>query len=364
MREDVEARPTSVVHDYLTQRGGAERVALLLAQRFGGGAISVLVADQAQTFEGFATMDVRSTWLSKIAAFRRDPRAALPLLPIAALSLKVPAAAVTLCSSSGWAHGVRNKGAKVVYCHNVARWLYQPDAYFLDLGAVQRLAGRLLRRPLIAWDQSRARSVDQYIANSRVVQQRISEAYGRDAVVINPPVMLEVSGPQSPIPGVHPGYHLTVSRPRGYKRTEQIVEAFREMPDQRLVVVGSAPAGRLPGNVNTLDRVTDDQLRWLYANCMALIAVSDEDFGLTPVECHAFGRPVLVLRSGGYLETVVDGRTGLFIETPDPAVIRDGVRRLGLRAWDADQITRHAQEWSVDRFIERIDQVLTEVRSR
>ncbi len=358
MRQRGQHPGISVVHDYATQRGGAERVALLLAQRFGGGRLNVLVAARDQSFEDYDAIELRSSWLSRVRLFREDPRRALPLLPFVVLGLRLPSAAVTLCSSSGWAHGVRSRGPKIVYCHNVARWLYQPAAYSMGLPGWQRLAGAAIRLPLLAWDQWRARSVDTYIANSRVVADRVTAAYGRTAIVINPPVTLGAGGPREPLGDLAPGFFLTVSRARGYKRTEQIIQAFETLPETRLVVVGDSPHNGSPPNIRHVGGVSDAQLRWLYANCRALIAVSDEDFGLTPVECFTFGRPVVALRAGGYLETVFDGVSGVFIDAPDPASIREGLRRLDAVTWSEETIRQHAAAWGVDAFVARVGEVL------
>lgn len=350
--------PFTVVHDYLTQKGGAERVAIILARHFGGGELNVLVAELRRTHDDVAGLRVRSTWLSRVPLFREDARTAVALLPFATMLMKLPPAEVTLCSSSGWAHGVRASGKKVVYCHNVPRWLYQTDSYNLGLGFAGRMVGRLLRRPLIAWDQSRARRVDTYIANSAVVAERIQQTYGRSAFVVHPPSVLGPHEPTEAVPGLPVKYYLTVSRPRGYKRTQELAQIFAALPGQVLIVVGTPPPERPSAHAVYLGDVSDGQLRWLYEHCEGLIAVGDEDFGLTPVECFSFGRPVLALRGGGYLETVVDDHSGVFIDRLDEESVRSGIRRLESTRWDRDAIRAHAGEWSIDVFVERIADIV------
>ena len=142
--------------------------------------------------------------------------------------------------------------------------------------------------------------------------------------------------PRSAVEGQEPGFFLTVSRLHSYKNVVELVEAFRELPDERLLVVGQGPledqlAETCPANVTLLGRVSDDELRWLYANAAALVAVSYEDLGLTPVEAALFGTPSLALRFGGYLDTVIDGVNGFFIDDTSPEAIATAVRQFRAR---------------------------------
>ena len=159
--------------------------------------------------------------------------------------------------------------------------------------------------------------------NSTVVAAAVREHYGIEAEVLPPPVMIDVTGSQDPVVGIEPGAFVCVSRLMGYKHVDAVVEAFTSMPDARLVVVGDGPDAvrvrpRAPGNVRILGEVSDAELRWLYANARGLMAAAYEDFGLTPLEAAAFGRPAAVLAAGGYLDTVIDGQTGVFFTEPDP----------------------------------------------
>jgi glycosyltransferase involved in cell wall biosynthesis len=272
---------------------------------------------------------------------------------------------VVLCSSSGWSHGITVTGdaKKIVYCHNPARWLYQPEDYFLEQPWIVRTTMRLIRPLLSSWDKSAASTADLYIANSTNVAERIRKTYAREAVVIFPPVSMDAGGEATAVPGVDPGYFITVGRGRGYKNVEQLVEAFAGLPAERLVVVGARPRGELPPNVTVLRRVSDAELRWLYGSARALVSVSHEDFGLTPVEANMFGTPALLLRAGGFVDSLAEGVSGSFIDDPTPAGIRSAVRSFPTN-WDAAAIREHAKGFSLDAFLHRLERAVELLVSR
>src|SRR5664279_3270888 len=177
----------------------------------------------------------------------------------------------------------------------------------------------------------------RYLVTSRAVRARVADLYGIDADVVPPPVDVAAGGDAEPVAGIAPGFVLCVSRLLPYKNVEAVTQAFRRLPDQRLVVVGSGPlaqqiAASAPTNVTVLGRVDDAGLRWLYRSSIGLVAASYEDFGLTPVEAAGFGRPTAALRWGGFLDTVVEGSTGLFFDQPEPRLIAEAVDRLAASA--------------------------------
>ncbi|MCZ2817367.1 glycosyltransferase [Modestobacter sp. VKM Ac-2984] len=351
-----------IAHDYLTQRGGAERVALALLEAFPGSRMVTSIYAPESTYPEFERHDIEVTPLSSVPAFRRDPRRALPLLAAAWASVQVNDADVVLCSSSGWAHGIRTTAPKIVYCHNPARWLYQSSEYIERHGRAQKVASTLLRRPLVWWDRRAAASAQLYLANSLVVARRVERTYGRPAQVVHPP--MSVRPKMDRVPGIEPGsYFLTVGRPRGYKNTTVVAEAITRMPDERLIAVGGLPEGQWPDRLRGLTGVTDAQLTWLYANAKALIACAYEDFGLTPLESFSQGTPVLALRAGGYVETTIAGVTGEFIDEPTADSIISAVRRFLVSDFDAEVIRQHADSFSQEAFTARIrDIVFSQLR--
>jgi glycosyltransferase involved in cell wall biosynthesis len=361
------ADPVALVHDYLTQQGGAERVVLSLAAAFPGAPLYTSLYDADGTFPEFGDLDVRTLALDRVVLLRRHHRLALPVLAPAFSRLRVDAA-VTVCSSSGWAHGATVTGRKVVYCHTPARWLYQSDRYLAGASGWSARALSLVTPPLRRWDRRAADSADRYVVNSTAVRRRVSDLYGVDADVIPPAVEVDLDGEAEPVDGVEPGFVLCVSRLLAYKNVEAVVDAFRSLPALRLVVVGTGPlhshmVSIAPPNVTVLGRVGEAGLRWLYANSVGLVAASYEDFGLTPLEAASFGKPTAALRWGGFLDTTVEEVTGVFFDEPDPVSIAEGIHRLLGRTWDADALSSHARQFSTGRFIERIRAVVDEERS-
>jgi glycosyltransferase involved in cell wall biosynthesis len=180
--------------------------------------------------------------------------------------------------------------------------------------------------------------------------------------VIGAPITLGSDGPQSPIGEIASGYFLCISRLLAYKNVASIAAAFRDLPNERLVIVGTGPEEQrlrrmLPANVRLLQHLNDREMRWLYANCAAVVAAAYEDYGLTPLEGASFGRPCAVLRWGGFLDTVAEGRSGLFFDSPSPDAIRSAIHELRSVEWDARTIRAHAAHFSEQRFKERLRQV-------
>lgn len=355
-------RPTvAIAHDYLTQRGGAERVVLAMHRAFPEATIYTTLYNPESTYPEFQNAKIVASPLNKLGIFRRNHRLALPLLAFASRTLRVREE-VAVISSSGWAHGFRFDGRKIVYCHSPARWVYFSQQY---LGAAlwKKPTGWplwLMRPFLRAWDQKAAAKSAVYVANSSHVQKRVKEVYGREVDVLHPPYGVDTNGPREAIPGLENfvgegGHFLLVSRLLPYKNVDQAIEAFRGL-GHRLVIVGAGPLreqlmNSAPDNVSIVSHLPDAQMRWVYSTCRAVVAPSFEDFGLTPVEGAAYGKPTIALRAGGYLDTVVEGVTGLFIDKPTPESIRTAIVKFFRYDWERSRITSHAEQFSERLFI-------------
>jgi glycosyltransferase involved in cell wall biosynthesis len=233
----------AIVHDYLTQRGGAERVVLSMTRAFPGATVHTTLYEPDETYPEFRDVDVRVSSLNNIPLLRNDHRIAMPLLPRALRKIEVGDVDIVLASSSGWAHGVHADVPVVVYCHNPPRWLHQAEDYTKGLSLPNRLILKALTPRLRHWDQWAAKRADRYVVNSRPVRERVFRAYGIDADVVPPPVAFDPGGRQTRVAGIEPGYLLTVGRNRGYKATREVADAVRTLPHERLVIVGDAPPG-------------------------------------------------------------------------------------------------------------------------
>ncbi|MCV7603538.1 glycosyltransferase [Micrococcus luteus] len=352
--------PLAIAHDYLTQKGGAERVVLALHRMWPEAPIYTTFYDPDGTFPEFKDATIITSPLNKVRALRKDPRRALPLLPFVSSAMHVRAEK-SVVSSSGWAHGFRFDGPALVYCHTPARWVYLLDDYLGEDGrrSLKGRAARALQPTLRRWDAAAARGPKRYVANSTVVKRRIEDVYGmREVPIVFPPHSVDVDGPQEAIPGAEriaeEGYLLSVARLMPYKHVDVTIQAA-ERTGQNLLVIGKGPEeARLKEmagpNVVFGQDLSDAQLRWAYAHATALVAASHEDFGITPLEASAWGVPTVALRAGGYLDTIAEGVNGTFVAGPRVDAVAEGVRRVQAAEWDRLAMRRHAGRFSEQEF--------------
>lgn len=353
-----------ILHDYLTQFGGAERVVGTMLERWPDADLRVLVYDPDGTFPEFREHWPATSALQPVAE-RVSHRALLPVLPLATRTLAVDDADVVISSSSGWAHGVPVAAGipHVCYCHNPPRWIYDADHY---------IAKRWMRnglRPVLGalrrWDQAAARKPTRYVANSQNVRERIHRAYGRDADVIHPPVNVDRLAP-SPLPG--DGYLFVLSRLLPYKRVDLAIRAAQRL-GMRAVVAGDGPERshleEISGpEVSFLGPVEDHRLPDLYAGASAFFLGGEEDFGITPLEANAAGRPVVAYGEGGARETVVDGETGVFFEHQNPDEAAAALERALATSWSPEHMAEHAQHFDAKTFLDRLEHVVEEEIAR
>jgi glycosyltransferase involved in cell wall biosynthesis len=351
------------VHDYLTQRGGAERVVLAMLRAYPDAPLYTSFYEPSATFTEFRDLDIRTSPVNHVRPLRHHHRLALPVLAPAFSATHIDAD-VVVCSSAGWAHGVRTSGRKIVYCHTPARWLYQTDRYLRTASRPTKAVMGLLRRPLLAWDRRAAAAADRYLAVSSAVRVRVAETYGVDADLMRPPPGLYRDGPQAEVERVEGVFVLCVARLMPYKNVDAVLDAARALPDLQFVFVGSGPdEGRLrrlaPDNALFVGEIEDPELRWLYDRCRALIAASHEDYGLTPLEAAEFGRPSVVLRWGGFLDSVIEGKTGLFFDEVSGEAIAARVKQAVAEDWDEAFLQAHAFERSDAAFTSRFRELVT-----
>ena len=357
----------AIVHDYLTQRGGAERVALALHRMFPRAPIYTSVYDPDGTFPEFRRARVVTSYLQRLPHRGNLFRAYLLLYADSFRRLRVDGYDLVVSSSSGWAHGVATAADRhVCYCHNPARWLYQTDEYLAG-GALVPAWARPLLTPTLArlrrWDRVAATRPTAYVANSRVVAHRIERCYGRRARVVHPPVDVGRFERTGTRPGRTDGHYLSVARLLPYKRVDLAVRVCTAT-GRPLVVVGDGPARasleKLAGpTVRLVGRVDDATLRELYGGARGLIQCGEEDFGIAPLEANAAGVPVAALGRGGALETVVDGRTGALFDEQSTGSLAGALDRLESARWDADALRDHACAFSEARFADRFGQELS-----
>jgi len=373
--DGIDGPRVAIAHDYLTQRGGAEKVVLSMSRAFPFAPIYTLLYEPATTYPEFAERDIRVSGLNRVAPLRKNHRAALPVLPVAAQSVFIDAD-VVVTSSSGWAHGFRSSGRKLVHCHSPARWLYLPEQYLGDGSLLKRAVLRGSSPYLRSWDRRAALSCDRYLAVSSEIQRRIADVYGIDADVVPSPVAMTRSDRLESVAEVQrwlrtdepeAAFYLCVSRLLPYKNVDAIIRAFAGS-ERRLVVVGRGPQAdalqrmKTP-NVLIVSDLSDAQMAWLYRSCRALVAASFEDYGLTPIEAGVWGRPSVVLRWGGFLDTVEEGVTGIYFDQPEPSEIADALDRFEATSFDPDKIHRHTTQFTEAGFAQALYTAVDELAS-
>lgn len=351
----IPGRRVTIVHDYLTEMGGAERVVSTLLDLLPDARLHTSAFSPASVDAVFAARGVGTSLLARAASDKERARRLFPLFPLAFRTMRLAPTDLVLSSSSGFAHHVRPpQGAlHVCYSYTPPRFLWQPDAYLRGRPGL-RAALRPALAAMRAADRRAAARVHVYAAVSHHTARRIRETYGREATVIHPPVAVHRFRPSTE----RSARFLVVSRLLAYKRIDLAVDAAN-LADLPLDIIGDGPhrsalelrAGR---TVRFRGRLPDDEVRHAMARCVALVVPGTEDFGMTPVEAQASGRVPVAFAAGGALETIEDGRTGLLVaeQTPEAfaaAMIRSGSVELG-----ADLLRGAAERFTQDVFADRL----------
>jgi glycosyltransferase involved in cell wall biosynthesis len=357
----------ALVHDWLNQLGGAEAVLETLVQMFPRAPIYTSIYWRDEMPPQYLGWDIHPLWLNHAPGIYQHHQPYLPLYPWAWSMLNLAHYDIILSNKSGFCHGVRvanrrKSALHICYCLAPTRYVWNFDDYARGEGF-----GRALRtalKPLITllrrWDYAAAQRVDHFIAISREIQARIRRYYERDSIVIHPPVDIRRYQPQA-----RPeDYFLIVSRLIPYKRIDLAIQAFNELGLPLVIAGGGRDLARLrhmaKPNVQFLGRVPDRDLPDLIARCRGFIFPGHEDFGIAPVEAQACGRPVIAFGTGGALDTVIDGQTGVFFDQPTSESLIDAVQRFNGIRFDPQIIRANAECFSVDVFRQQLGQFIEE----
>ena len=352
----------AIVHDHLNRAGGAERVVEVLHRMYPKAPIFTTLYDQRVVGPSFAKADVRVSWMRRLPRWRSHSRSYMPLYPIAMRSFDLRGYDVVISSSSAWAKGVRvpDGALHLCYCHTPMHWSWDFDGYVNGSASspTMRTAARLTMPMLRSWDVRTARRVDRFVANSTEVAQRIRSSYGRGSDVVFPPVDVERFRHDR-----EPGdFFLVVSRLDAYKRIDLAVRACtaQQLP---LVVVGAGPERtmleRIAGpTVRFVGRLPDREVAALYETCRAFILPGEENFGLTPIEANAAGRPAVAFARGGALDTVRDGETGVLFHDATIESLGQALQTVQSRSWDPESLRAHAETFSESVFATRFRALL------
>lgn len=354
----------ALVHDYLVERGGAEKVLAALCGAFPGAPVYTAVYDRDATLPVFRDSDVRTSFLQRLGAHPRRYRALLPLYPLAFRSFDLSGYDIVISSASGFAKGVRlPDGARhICYCHTPPRflWAYQDANGRERLPKPARLALAILTPYLEAADRAAARRVDRFIANSRCVAARIRSVYQCDATVLPPPI--DCSGFA---PAVEKqDFFLVLSRLVPYKRLDIAIETFRRNGLPLLVVGDGRDRGRLESlagpNIRFLGHQPQEEVRALLARCRALVVPAEEDFGMAALEANASGRPVVAYAGGGALDSVQPGVTGVLFAEQTPASLQAALDEFERTSFNTHALMRHARQFDTGEFLAKIRTIVAE----
>ena len=347
-----EPRRVAFVHDWLNGMRGGEKVLEAMLEVLPDADIHTLVLDRARISRAIAARPITTSFVQHLPFARRAYRYYLPLFPLAVERFDLRGYDLVVSTSHCVAKGAKAlDGLHLSYIHTPARYLYGFQQEYFGSSALKRAAMALCAPALRRWDRRTVERVDHFMANSNNVAARIRRHYERDAHVIYPPVDTEFFTPSGEPPD---DFFLVVSALVPYKRIEIAVEALSTI-NAPLVVVGDGPLRRrlqraAAPTVGFLGWLPDDELRALYRQCRALIFPGEEDFGIVPVEAMACGRPVIALRRGGVLETVVEHQTGLFFDEQTPECLIDAVRRFQRIRISPTACRRRAELFSKERF--------------
>jgi glycosyltransferase involved in cell wall biosynthesis len=355
----------ALVHDYFVQMGGAERVAEAMHESFPSAPMYTTVALPQSLPQRLRMADIRTSPLQHLPSIERRFRHYFMLYPFAVENFDLSEYDLIFSSSSGYAKGVRRRrnAIHVCYCHTPMRWVWRYDDYVARerLGSVARGLLPLMLWPLKKWDLRASRQPNYYIANSRLVADRIKKIYGREAHVIPPPIDVNRFHMSNEIDD----YYLVLSRLMPYKRIDLAIEACKRM-NRRLIVIGDGPDRKRleklgDDRIEFLGRQPDKIVNYYAARCRALLFPGEEDFGMAPLEANAAGRPVIAYRAGGAVETIEENVTGVFFDQPSSVSLGEAIEKFeGLR-FDQYTLRRHAEKFDRTVFTFRVLQFLGSV---
>lgn len=356
----------ALAHDWLNQMGGAENVLEQMVAMYPTAPVLTTIYGPSLMPDAYHRWNIKSSWLNRAPSIHKHHQPYLPLYPPAVTSLNFDGYDVILSNKSGFIHGLRHTARQlhICYCLAPTRYVWNYDGYAAREGFGRWLG--IAIKPVIdylrRWDfnaaqlppengDTKIQGVHHFIAISTEIQSRIKKFYGRDSVIIYPPV--DVNRFQ---PVAHPNgdYYFIVSRLIPYKRIDLAVQAMSRL-GRRLIIVGdgrdraqleamAGPSVEFKGRLPWADVVR------LMANCRALIFPGREDFGITPLEAQAAGRPVIAFAGGGALDTVIDGETGLFFREQSVEALMEAVERFEQTSFNPVTARANAERFSNERF--------------
>jgi len=355
----------ALAHDSFTQQGGAERVVEALHEMYPDAPVYALVLDK-KLREKYRGWDIRTSWLQPLYDLFPKLRYFLPFIPFAVSLFNFEGYDVVVSSSSSWIKNIKvPKGCvHINYCHTPTRFLWVDKNYFgQEVPKILRPIARPIINLMKKWDYKGAQRVTFFIANSKEVQKRIKQYYGRDSEVVYPFVDTKFWKPTM----AKQDYFLIVGRLQAHKHNDRIIEIFNEL-GLPLHVVGTGRQEKYlrsiaKDNIKFFGRVPDEQLRDEYSGAKGLVFPQLEDFGLVPLEAAACGTATLGLAAGGNLETIAPGVTGELFEGNDGNIIKNMILQWDPQKYTAENLRCHAEKFGKERFKRQVSNLINSIFS-
>lgn len=355
----------ALVHDWLTNMGGSEKVVLNFMNVYKDAPIYTSLLNKDKIDSEFSKRDIYTTFLQKIRNANKNHQKYLPFFPVAFEQFDLNDYDIVLSSSNSCSKSVVTSPytMHVCYCHTPMRYAWEFYNEYMNrekMGKLKKTLIPYIMNYLRVVDVAASNRVDYFIANSENVARRIWKHYRRESTVIHPPVKASFFN----ISNVDEDYFLVLSRLVAYKRVDIAVDAFNKL-GLPLVIIGDGPEKEklqqmAKSNISFLGRLNDDQIKEYYSKCKAFIFPGEEDFGITPLEAQASGRPVIAYRKGGVLETVVEGKTGLFFDYQTSESLSKAVELFKETKFYKEEIREHALKFDESVFQDKINRFIEE----
>ncbi|MDZ7611776.1 MAG: glycosyltransferase [Candidatus Moranbacteria bacterium] len=350
----------ALVHDYLVQYGGAERVLECLSEIWPDAPIYTLVHDSEKVHYKFENKNVKTSFLQRFSLVKNHHRLFPPIMMTAIEQFHFDKYDVVLSDSSSFAKNVITspKTLHITYCHTPMRYAWDDCQYYIKEfslpGFLKKMAPFFMNYIRI-WDYCATSGVDKFIANSKFVKGRIKKYYGRGAEVIYPPVDVDNFFIYN---GDKEDYLLVVGRMMKYKRMDLVIEACNELK-QPLKIIGRGPdyknLKKMAGpTVEFMGRVTDEELREIYAKAKAFVFPQEEDFGIVAIEAMASGRPVIAYASGDIVENIEEGRNGVLFYKQEKSHLTEAIKKLDKMTFDSEYIRKKSEKFKKEVFKKEI----------
>jgi len=354
----------ALVHDYLNQYGGAEKVLEAFIEVFPDAPIYTLIYNHKIIDKYFPGKKIRASFLQKIPFTKRYHRFFPPMMPMAIEKFDLSDFDLVISDSASFAKGVltNSKTLHICYCHTPPRYAWDDSHKYVKEFSMPSLAKIFIpffMNYIRLWDKEAALRVDKFICNSHFVAERIKKYYKQNAEVIHPPVDTEFL---KPISKPSEEYYLMVGRLLPYKRFDIAIEAFNRL-ELPLKIIGIGPDRKklkkmANWNIEFLGETQGEKLKEYYQHCKALIFPQEEDFGIVALEAMACGRPVIAYRGGGALESVLEGKTGVFFDEQTSDSLAEVVKNFNPSQFDSKVIRSHALKFDKEVFKKKIKEFI------